>query len=46
MVAKYEAEHKPIPDFRPFPIPLMVVGCNFVKSVRKKESFKGRKAQN
>ena len=33
MVARYETEDK-IPNFRPFPIPLMVIGRNFVKSVR------------
>lgn len=35
MVSKYETENK-TPNFRPFPVPLMVIGCNFVKSVRKK----------
>ena len=32
MVARYEAENK-IANFKPFPIPLMVIGCNFVKLV-------------
>ena len=35
MAAKYETENR-IPNFRPFPVPLMVIGCNFVKPVRKK----------
>lgn len=34
MVTRYEAENKAIANFKPFPIPLMVVGCNFVKLVR------------